>query len=438
MDIKLAYGRRGLEIALSEEGLTVIEPKFVPGLSDEKKTFMDSLSHPIESPPLKELIKSKDSVAIVFSDITRPAPNRKIIPWLLEELGPVNKDRIVLVNATGMHRANTVEELTEMLGRQVVKNYRIVNHDAQNKDRMVYLGKTRTGGEIWVNSDYIRADIKILTGFIEPHFFAGFSGGPKSVLPGVSGEQTVMHNHSANKLNHPRADWGITYGNPVWEEIREVALMTKPTFIINVTLNKHKKITGVFSGKMDSAHRKGVEFARKNAMRPVPHLFDLVITTNSGYPLDLNLYQSVKGMSAASQIVKEGGTIICVSECSDGIPEHGNYRRILQMGKNPEEVLKIIGSPGFCMFDQWEAQIQAKIQTKARVYLYSELPEEEVTACHLDPIKDVEGTVAKINRESGASLKIAVLPEGPMAIPYVSESSWKKEGSIRYGSPGTD
>lgn len=420
VNIKLAYGKKGLEITLPEEDLTIIEPKFVPGLFDEKKAFIDSLKHPIGSPPLKDLIKSKDSIAIVFSDITRPVPNRKIIPWLLEELSGVSKDRVVLINATGMHRTNTIEELTEMLGEEVVKNYRIINHDAQKRDEMVYLGKTRTGGEIWINSDYIRADVKILTGFIEPHFFAGFSGGPKSVLPGISGEETVMHNHSANMLNNPKANWGITYENPVWKEIQEVALMTEPTFIINVTLNKEKKITGVFSGEMNLAHQKGVEFTRKSAMCPVSYLFDLVITTNSGYPLDLNLYQTVKGMSAASQIVKKGGAIIAVSECSDGIPEYGNYRRILRMGKNPEEILKIIESPGFSMFDQWEAQIQAKIQTKARVYLYSELPEREVVACHLEPIKDIESAVVRIKKEFESSPRIAVLPEGPMTIPYLS------------------
>ncbi|MDH5173916.1 MAG: nickel-dependent lactate racemase [Elusimicrobiota bacterium] len=423
IDIKLAYGKKCLNITLPEEGLTIIEPKFVPGIPDEKKAFVDSLNRPIGSPPLKELIKSKDNVAIVFSDLTRPVPNRRIIPWLLEELSGVSKDRIVLINATGMHRANTIEELTEMLGEEVVRNYRIVNHNAQKKEEMVRLGKTKAGGDIWVNGNYIRAGVKILTGFIEPHFFAGFSGGPKSVLPGISGEDTIMHNHSANMLNHPKADWSITRGNPLWEEIREVALMTKPTFIINVTLNKEIEISGVFSGDMDLAHQKGVEFARESAMRAVPHLFDLVITTNSGYPLDLNLYQTVKGMSAASQIVKKGGAIICVSECSDGIPEHGNYRRILQMGKSPEEILKIVGSPGFSMFDQWEAQIQAEIQTKARVYLYSELPEKDVVACHLEPIKDIEGTVERIRKDLGNSPRIAVLPEGPMTIPYLSQTS---------------
>ncbi len=423
MDIKLAYGKKGLNIALKEEGLTVIEPKFVPGLPDEKKVFVDSLNQPIGSPPLKKLIKSQDNVAIVFSDITRPVPNRRIIPWLLEKLRGVDKDRIVLINATGMHRANTKEELAQMLGEEVVRNHRIVNHNAWKKEEMVHLGKTKAGGDVWVNSNYVRADVKILTGFIEPHFFAGFSGGPKSVLPGISGEDTIMHNHSANMLSHPKADWSITQGNPLWEEIREVALMTKPTFIINVTLNKEKEISGVFSGGMDEAHRKGVEFARKSAMRPVPHLFDVVIATNSGYPLDLNLYQTVKGMSAANQIVKKGGAIICVSECSDGIPEHGNYRRILQMGKNPEEILKIVATPGFSMFDQWEAQIQAEIQTKAQVYLYSQLPEKDAVACHLEPIKDIEGTVERLRKDFGKNLKIAVLPEGPMTIPYLSRTS---------------
>jgi len=418
--IRLAYGKKGLNITLPDEGLSVIEPKFVPGLSNEKESFIRSLRHPVRSPSIKELVKLKDSIAIVFSDITRPVPNRKIIPWLLEELGNIDRNRVVLINGTGMHRANTSQELKQMLNKEIVKNWRVINHDAQNKGAMVYLGKTTRGGEIWVNGDYFRASVKILTGFIEPHFFAGFSGGPKSVLPGISGEETVMHNHSAIMLNHPKATWGITYGNPIWEEIREVALMTKPDFIINVTLDKEKNITGIFSGEMTLAHEKGVEFVRKSAMRPVFELFDIVITTNSGYPLDLNLYQTVKGMSAASQIVKEGGVIICASECSDGIPEHGNYRRILHMGKSPEEILKIIESPGFSMFDQWEAQVQAKIQSKAKVYLYSGLPEREVIDCHLEPIKNIEVTVERIIKDFTHSPRIAILPEGPMTIPYLS------------------
>ncbi len=421
MKAKLAYGKTGLEVNLPDDRVTVVEPEFIPGLADEKSAFVEALRHPIGAPPLRDLVKPSDTVAIVFSDITRPTPNKKILPWLLEEISHVPRNQVVLINGIGLHRPNTREELTDLIGREVMDNYRVINHEPHKKELLTYLGKTRFGGDIWINSEYLEASVKILTGFIEPHFFAGFSGGPKAVLPSVSGHDSIMHNHSAKMIGHPNASWGITTGNPIFEEMLEVALLTRPTFLANVTINSKKEITGVFAGDLVQAHGKGTEFVKKTAMRPVPEPFDIVITTNSGYPLDLNLYQAVKGMSAASRIVKEGGSIIIVSECSQGVPDHGNYGKLLQMRSTPAELLEMINAPDFSLFDQWQVQIQAMIQLKARVYVYSLLPDDVIQKCQLLPCQNIEATVDRLLKEYGPQARIAVLPQGPMTIPYLVE-----------------
>lgn len=422
MKVDLKYGKQGLTVEFPDEHVTVIEPEFVAGLADEKSAFFEALRQPIGSKPLKDLIKPEDTIAIVFSDLTRPVPNTRIIPWLLEELAFHPKERITLINATGMHRINTEDELISMLTKDVVHQYRIINHVSTEKETLTSLGTDSFGGPIYVNSEYYRADVKILTGFIEPHFFAGFSGGPKAVLPGVAGAETVMYNHNARMIGDPKATWGITKGNPLWEEIHEVAVMTHPTFLINVTLNKDRAITGIFAGDLDQAHAQGVEFVRKTAMQPVEHAFDIVVTTNSGYPLDINLYQTVKGMSAARKIVKKGGSIIAVSECWDGIPEHGNYKKILHEATSLQNILDTIHAPGYSQFDQWEAQIQAMIQLWADVYLYSSLSEDEVKKTHITPIPSIEACVAELQHKYGPNALIAVLPEGPQTIPYLLEN----------------
>ncbi|MBU0703465.1 MAG: nickel-dependent lactate racemase, partial [Chloroflexi bacterium] len=237
MRLKLAYGREGLWVDLPDQNVTVVEPRFVAGLPDEEDAIVQSLRRPLGSPPLRELVRPDDTVAILFSDITRPTPNDRILPPLLAELNHVPRERITLINATGAHRANTDEELRGMLGDAIVDGYHIAQHNAQNRDSLVNLGRTRFGHEILVNRAYAEATVKILTGFIEPHFFAGFSGGPKAVLPGVAGARLVLENHSAGMLDDHRATWGVTEGNPVWEEMLEVALKTAPTFLLNVTLN---------------------------------------------------------------------------------------------------------------------------------------------------------------------------------------------------------
>jgi nickel-dependent lactate racemase len=426
MRVKLAYGKEGLWVDLPDERVTVVEPQFVPGLPDEVRALREALRKPIGSPPLRKLVKPGQSVVIVFPDLTRPMPNDRVLPVLLAELEEAGVARadVTLINGLGTHRPNTEEELVGMLGRQVYESYRVVQHDAFDQSSLTGLGTTRSGHEVWINSAYLEADAKILTGFIEPHMFAGFSGGPKAVLPGLAGEQTVLGNHDYGMIAHPNAIWGITQDNPIWEEMAEVAAHTEPTFLLNVTLNKHRQMTAIFAGDVWQAHAAGTAFARETAMVPVPAPFDVVITTNSGYPLDLNLYQAVKGMSAAAQVVKTGGSIIAAAECWDGIPDHGQYKKLLHMADSPQALLDIVSAPGFLMHDQWEAQIQAQIQLKADVYVKnSYLSDEELRQALFLPCHSIEETLAKLLEKHGPGATVCVLPEGPQTIPYVARDA---------------
>lgn len=428
--IELAYGKTGLTIELPSANLTVIEPTFVPGVANEAAALKQAMRQPINSKPLSELVRSDQKIAIVFCDITRPMPNNRVLPIVLAELEQAGAQRqnITLINATGMHRGNNDEELREMLGPEIVDNYRIVNHNAFDKSTLTYLGNTSFGAELWVCSEYLQADLKILTGFIEPHFFAGFSGGPKMITPGISGSDTVMHLHSAKMVGDSQAIWGVTFGNPIHDEIREAAAMAGFDFSLNVTLNKKHQITNVFAGEVFASHKVGCEFVRQTAMQPVATPFDIVVTTNSGYPLDQNLYQAVKGMSAAALVVKSGGAIISAAECLDGIPEHGNFKDILKMATSPRELLALINAPGFSMFDQWEAQVQAQIQLKARVFLKSSfLSDAQVRAAMLEPVLNgsIEQTVEMLLAEYGPTATICVLPQGPQTVPYLEAGSYQ-------------
>ena len=421
MDIRLAFGKNGLIFRMPDDlDVTVLEPEFVPGVADPARALRQAMRGPIGSRPLQELVQPSAKVGVVFSDIPRPAPNHLMIPAVLEELKHVPGENITLFNALGTHRQNTDKELGDMLGGSIVEAYRIVQNDAFDGSTHVRLGKTSRGHDVLVNKELMACEVKILTGFIEPHFFAGFSGGGKAVMPGMAGLITVLGNHDAGMIGDPKATWGVTRGNPIWEEIHEVSSKVDPTFLVNVTLNRNKEITGVFAGGLEEAHASGCEFVRRSAMVPVPAPFDVVITSNSGYPLDLNLYQAVKGMSAAAQVVKKGGSIIIAAECWDGIPDHGMYKQLLAEADNPQGLLNRICTPGFLEQDQWEAQIQAQIQLKAEVYVHSTyLSSERIAEALLKPCPDIEVTLAEILEKEGRQARICVLPEGPQTIPYI-------------------
>jgi nickel-dependent lactate racemase len=419
MNVRLAYGREGLEVCLPDHAV-VIEPQEAEGLQDEKEAFLQAVRNPIGTPPLKDIVKNTDKVCIVISDMTRPTPNHKLVPWLLEELSFVPRDQVVVINGTGSHRDNTREELVRMLGEEVVNSVRVINNNAFDKSTQVYLGKSSTGADIYLNKEYCESDIKIVTGFIEPHFFAGFSGGPKGVMPGIAGIETILHFHNAKMIGHPNSTWGQLDGNPVQQEAAEIALRSNPDFMLNVALNGRKQITAFFAGDIIQAHRVGCEYVRSHSMVRCEKPFDIVITSNSGFPLDQNLYQAVKGMSAAQRIVKQGGAIICAAECSDGLPNHGNYAKILQMRKTPREILDMINDESFSVFDQWQVQKQALIQTWADVYVYSGLSREDVEKAMFRYTDNIERTLAELLQKYGERAAVGVMPLGPLTIPYIA------------------
>jgi nickel-dependent lactate racemase len=430
MQIELAYGRLGLPVNLPDNApVSVIEPHFVPGLTDERASIIQALRSPTGTEPLRDVAGANDSVAIVFSDLTRPMPNDRVLPPLLQELAlaGVSDAQIVLINALGTHRPQTDEELRGMLGDQIVDRYRIVQHDAWGDD-LVPVAKNRAGHPVSINRAYVEASLRILTGFIEPHFFAGFSGGPKAVLPGIADIDAILDNHNGAMLADPNATWARTEArpehgrgaNPLWEEMLAVAQRTAPSFLLNVTLNQKREVTGVFAGDMLAAHREGVAFVRKTAMRLVSHPFDVVITSNSGYPLDLNLYQAVKGMSAGAQIVRPGGDIIVAAECWDGIPDHGEYKRMLWEASSVQELWDTVTAPGFRRHDQWEALVQARIQRQANVHVYADgLSDDDIQHALLIPCRSIEDTVARL-RGAKPEATIAVLPDGPQTVPCLT------------------
>lgn len=421
MKVKLAYGQGWLPVEFPEGRTTVIEPSHTAGLRDEKAAVRAALEKPIGARPLRDLVSPQTKICILFTDITRATPNDRIIPWLLEHLeGVVPRENITLLNQLGTHRPNTQAELEKMLTREVVAHYRVLNHEPENEDALVQVGLMRDGTPALLNQHALAADLRIVTGFIEPHFFAGFSGGIKGIMPGVAGLRSVMSNHGFRNIGDPNATFGINEGNPLWEELRDIALKAGPSFVLNVTLNEERAITGVFAGDILQAHKAGTEFVRNSAMQRVEAPFDVVVTTNSGYPLDLNLYQGVKGMSAGARIIKPGGTLILAAECREGVPANSPLDQLLRAVSSPEDLLQLLAQPGFVRAEQWQAQIQAIIQRKARVLVYSKIPDDVIRSAHLQPCHDIAAEVAEALREAGPSGRVAVLPQGPLTIPYLA------------------
>jgi len=422
MKVKLAYGKTALELSLPDEAhIDVVEPKYVEQLANPADALRCALRNPIASKPLKELVRPTDRVGIVFSDITRPTPNHIILPVILEELGFPRDEQIVLFNATGTHRPNSEDELREMLGDEIVERYRIVQNDASDAQSHEFVGTTKSGNNIYVHKEYLGCNVRILTGFIEPHFFAGFSGGPKACIPGLAALETIMRNHSPANMDSPHAQWGITYGNPLWQELLEATRMAGADFIVNVALNSDKAITGVFTGDLEKAHAKGCAFVKKNSMVAVDKPYDIVVASNSGYPLDLNLYQSGKAMSAAAQIAKEGASIIVAADCWDGIPDHGAFAELLFAADTIEGLLETVRTGGHLKQDTWQAHVHALICLKYNVYFHSHnLTDKQLENAFLKPCHDIEETIKMLLDNCGANARICVLPEGPQTIPYLT------------------
>lgn len=421
MIINLAYGKTGYKIELSDNHhIDIIKPHWVKSVNDQSIAITEALENPYNSTSLKKIVGNNDKVAIIFSDITRATPYHIILPALLNELKGIPKDNICFYCANGTHRFATNQELINILGETIVKNYEIVQNDSNNPELHEYIGTTISGNEVFLNKKILKCNLKILTGFIEPHFFAGFSGGGKALVPGLAYVNTIKFNHSISHLSLENVNWGITYGNPVWEEIMEAAEFVPGLFLLNITLNRDKEITNVFAGDLRTAHSAGCQFVKNSAMVPVDSLYDIVITSNSGYPLDLNIYQTVKGMSAASQIVKEGGSIIMAAECWDGTPPKSDYETILTSVKSAKDLMKFVKLNESTLKDTWQIYYQALIQQKADVYMFSDqLDAETIKRALFNPVTDISKLTDELVKRIGPHAKICILPEGPQTIPYL-------------------
>jgi nickel-dependent lactate racemase len=417
--VVLQYGRSGLEVQLPAANITVVEPRFVAGIPDEAAAFRAALRNPIARPPLRELVHATDRVAVVIPDHTRPLPRERLLPWLFAELDHVPAKNFVIINGTGSHRANTPAELRQMVGDDVFERYRIVNHDSRDPALLLRAGMTVDGRPVWMNRDYVQADRRIVLGFIEPHFMAGFSGGYKGVFPAIADLDAIKHYHRAQVIGDARSTWGVVQNNPTQAQVRANGALLPVDFLINVTQNRQREITGFFCGDVIAAHDAGCAFAKKTAMVACPRAFPIVVTSNSGFPLDQNLYQTVKGMSAAAQVVSDGGLIIAAAECGDGFPEHGSFKRFLYEHASPQAMLDTINQAPAPMEDQWQVQLLALILIRARVGLHSSIAPDDVRRAHLEPVADITTRVNEELARIGRDQPIAVMPEGPMTIPYL-------------------
>ena len=419
--VHLAYGETGLPAHLPADRTTVVEPQYEATLPDERAAVQQALRVPVAGPPLRARVRQGQTVAVSVCDATRPQPRELMVRAVLDELdGLVRLEDVVVLVATGTHRGNTDAELRRMLGDEVVDTVRVVNHDARDASTVTFLGTYGNGVPVWLNREWVDADVRITTGFVEPHFFAGFSGGPKMITPGLAGLDTVLVLHDAARIGHPEARWGVCEGNPVHDDIRAAAMSTGCDFALDVVLNRDQGVVAAFGGDLLAMHEVARERSKQLAMCPVPGEFDVVVTTNSGFPLDQNLYQAVKGMSAAATVVRQGGLIVCAAECRDGFPDHGSYREVLASAASPRALFDEISARTVTVPDQWQVQVQAKIQMKARVGVHSgHLSGDDLRSAHLEPVDDIADTVGRALAAAGDGARVCVLPEGPQTIPYV-------------------
>ena len=434
MLVKLAYGVDGRTVEVPDDA-TVILPTELPGLPDQEEALRQALAHPLAGPSLGDLVRRRGPrgaprVAVVFPDLTRPMPNRTVLPPLLSELERcgIPDAAITLLCATGTHRQATPAEMAELVGPDVVARYTIVDHNAQSDahvadaQRATHLAVGEVDGTpILLQREYVEADVRIITGFVEPHFFAGFSGGPKAVCPGLAATETILEAH------HPRriADAGATFvtrrGNPVHDFVRAAVALAPPHLSIDVAINAQREVTAVFAGPLDVAHDAACAFVEAASLKRVAAPFDVVVSTNSGHPLDRNLYQAVKGMAAAERIVRPGGIIVMAAACGDGIPGDGAFAEVVASARTPED---LIGAGAGPELDRWQAQVLGRVLQRARVWLYSEGLTDEMTAdALLVPVHNLATVVGEALDALGGTGRVAVLPEGPLTVVTVSPAA---------------
>lgn len=422
MRIKMDYGKTGILVDLPDDRVVgPLEIKDAIPLADQSKSIFDALANPIGSKPLSEIAKGKKTACILICDITRPVPNKVILPQVLKtiENAGVPRSGITILIATGLHRPNEGEELVELVGEDIARNYRVENHHGKENSEHDFLGVTPRGVPVYIDSRYVRAELKITTGLIEPHLMAGYSGGRKVICPGIAGIETVKVWHGPKFLEHPNADCGIVEGNPVHEENTHIALMTGCDFIVNVCVDGNRQITWAGAGDMIKAWEAGVAFVRQVVRVPIKEPVDIVLTSCAGYPLDITWYQAVKGLTGALPILKKGGTIILVASLTEGLgsPE---FQQVLKENPDLQAFKKRILETDYFIMDQWQLEEFAKVIEKGKVKVFSKGLEHSILSkCHVTPVESVEKAVADSLKEYGPSARIAVIPKGPYVLACV-------------------
>lgn len=419
MKVYLDYGDGQLEVDLPD-GAAVIEPQETEPLRDPAAALLRALREPISGPPLHQLVRPGDHVAISVCDGTRPQPREVMLKAILSELTHYGAaQRVTVLIASGTHRLGTSDEIRRMLGEEVLRACEVISHDCRETSQLLPMGTVAGDVPVALNRSWVEADVRISTGLMEPHSFAGFSGGPKMIAPGLAALETVLALHNARRISDPRATWGIVEGNPVHDAIRAVAATAPPTFSVDVLLDSRQNITHVFSGELFAMHSRACDVARQVSMRSVSRRFPLVITSSSGYPLDQNLQQALKGVSAAAEIVTDGGTIVCAAECRNGLENEELYTSLFQSNEDARDVNARILHSDTVIPDQWGVQLQTRVQERARVLVKtSGVTPAQLRIAHLEGIDDINAFV-RTELKRDPKLPIAVLPSGSQCIPLL-------------------
>jgi nickel-dependent lactate racemase len=416
--MKLKYGKEEVQLPLSDKNiLQVLNLKEQEVLSNPEEKLKYLLKNPIGSPSLKELIfqKKAQKILIIVNDITRPTPYKIILPPLLNELDEigVNKEDIKFIIATGIHRDNSKEELSNIFGEDIISTYKFINHNADSPD-LYYQGKLKSGNELWVNPIVSESDFIITTGVIVPHYFAGFSGGRKSILPGICGRKTIEDNHA--KMTHPNACAGNLRGNPVHEEMQEAAEKVGVDFNINVVINENHKIVEIVAGGLFESWQRGVEVCKKIFLCPIKQKAEVVIVSAGGYPKDINVYQAQKALDNAYQAVKPGGTIILLAECTEGYGEP-IFEQWIKEAESPEDIIKRIKEK--FVLGGHKAYGIARVVKEVEVILISSLSKEKVRKLFFIPMNDFSQAIDYVKDKYGEDFQVYILPSGNTVVPQL-------------------
>lgn len=422
MQVEMKYGHSTVVVEIPNKNLAaVLETAQSPPLADADKAVRQAISQPIASPPLAEVAKRRDSACIVISDITRPVPNQVILPPILETLeqAGIPREKITILIATGIHRPNEGKELEEMVGSSIMDSYRIVNHFSQKPETHTYLGETNKGTPVYIDKTYLAADLKIITGLIEPHLMAGYSGGRKAICPGLASIETMKVMHGPELMEHPKSAVGILDGNPFHMEATKIALMAGVDFNLNVAIDKQKQITGVFAGDMVESHLAGTQFVEKYAKVAIPTPVDAVIVSSAGYPLDTTFYQAIKGLLTAVEIVKQGGSILLVAACSEGIGSKP-FTDLLFKTDDLTAFVQGLYNPANFVIDQWQLEELAKVARKADIYFYTDgIPYQQRSKLFVHPLRTPQEGIQEFLARYGENVQIAAIPEGPYVLAKV-------------------